>query len=108
MLPVAPIRAPQPAQALPLGLGSLFNHSSDSYLHNVYWTRDIPRQCIVYTTARDIAAEEELCISYGNPARLWFKDTDVCDSETANSAMPTEEEALKEMMRSSLALADQL
>ncbi|RMZ81451.1 hypothetical protein DV738_g2171, partial [Chaetothyriales sp. CBS 135597] len=62
-----------PTQALALGLGSLFNHST---LHqNVGWRRDLAMECIVYTALRDIAAGEELCISYGN-GRLWFEDAD--------------------------------
>lgn len=65
-----------PPQALPLGLGSLFNHSSHPFSQNVLWTRDIRNSCIMYTAARDIGAGEELCISYGDRARLWFRDAD--------------------------------
>ena len=58
-------------QAVALGLGSLFNHST---LHqNVGWTRDLTGQCIVYKALRDIKAGEELCINYG---KLWFVDAD--------------------------------
>ncbi|RMD43060.1 hypothetical protein DV735_g1987, partial [Chaetothyriales sp. CBS 134920] len=54
----------------------LFNHST---LHqNVGWRRDCALECIVYTALRDIAAGEELCISYGN-GRLWFEDADGTD-----------------------------
>lgn len=56
-----------------MGLGSLFNHSN--LRQNVGWKRDIENQVIKYTALRDIAAGEELCISYGN-ARLWFKDVE--------------------------------
>ena len=58
-------------QAVALGLGSLFNHSS--LQHNVGWSRDLTRQCIVYRALRDIKAGEELCINYG---KLWFVDAD--------------------------------
>jgi SET domain len=60
-------------QALALGLGSLFNHST---LHqNIGWRRDLAIDCIVYTALRDIDEGEELCISYGS-GRLWFPDAD--------------------------------
>jgi hypothetical protein len=59
-------------QAVVFGLGSLFNHSS--LAQNVGWKRDLDRQVIVYTALRDIAAGEELCISYG--AKLTFVDAD--------------------------------
>ncbi|KAK3050496.1 hypothetical protein LTR09_008408 [Extremus antarcticus] len=59
-------------QAIVLGLGSMFNHSR---LHqNVAWQRDLERQVVVYRALRDIAADEELCISYGD--RLTFKDAE--------------------------------
>ena len=58
-------------QALAMGLGSLFNHSSQD--QNVGWVRNIETECIVYTSLRSIQAGEELCINYG---RLWFKDAD--------------------------------
>lgn len=35
---------------------------------------------IVYTARRDVAAGEELCISYGH-ARLWFRDADAVDED---------------------------
>ncbi len=58
-------------QAVALGLGSLFNHSS---LHqNVGWSRDLTGQCIVYKALRDIKVGEELCINYG---KVWFVDAD--------------------------------
>jgi len=60
-------------QALALGLGSMFNHST---LHqNVSWIRNTETEVIVYTALRDIKAGEEVCISYGS-ARLWFEDVD--------------------------------
>src|ERR1700712_2566382 len=61
---------PVQTQALILGLGSMFNHST---LHqNVGWERDLKNLLITYTTLRDINEGEELCISYG--PRLTFKD----------------------------------
>ncbi|KAM0715276.1 hypothetical protein Q7P37_008774 [Cladosporium fusiforme] len=61
-------------QALILGLGSMFNHST---LHqNVGWTRDVAQQVIVYKTLRDVQAGEELCISYGAPGQLTFVDAE--------------------------------
>ena len=60
-------------QALALGLGSMFNHSTRD--QNVGWVRDTETDVIVYTALRDIKAGEELCISYGS-ARLWFEDAD--------------------------------
>jgi SET domain-containing protein len=59
-------------QALILGLGSMFNHSSQD--QNVVWDRDVERSIITYRAARDILAGEELCISYGS--HLTFKDAD--------------------------------
>ncbi len=68
-------RGPQ-TQAIALGLGSMFNHST---LHqNIIWSRDITAETITYTAHRDIQAAEELCISYGN-GRLWFQDADLAD-----------------------------
>lgn len=37
------------------------------------WTRDLTAQTITYSTCRDVAEGDELCISYG---RLWFTDAD--------------------------------
>ena len=59
-------------QAVVLGLGSMFNHST--YRQNVVWKRDLHLQCIAYKTMRDIEEGEELCISYG---RIWFVDADL-------------------------------
>ena len=67
-------------QAVALGLGSLFNHSS---LHqNVSWSRDLTGQCIVYKALRDIRAGEELCINYG---KLWFLDADEEEHQQKNN-----------------------
>ena len=61
-------------QALILGLGSMFNHST--LRQNVGWTRDVDRLVIVYRTLRDVPAGEELCISYGAPGQLTFVDAE--------------------------------
>lgn len=68
--------------ALPLGLGSLFNHSDAP---NVTYTKNKESDCIEYATTREISAEEELCIFYGH--NLWFVDHDAkaqegCREET--------------------------
>jgi SET domain-containing protein len=60
------------AQAVILGLGSMFNHSMHE--QNVIWERDTERQIITYRALRDIPIGEELCISYGS--HLTFKDAD--------------------------------
>ena len=59
------------SQAIALGLGSLFNHSTDR--QNVGFERDPTMQCITYKALRDIHPKEELCINYG---RIWFEDAD--------------------------------
>ncbi|PVH84429.1 hypothetical protein DL98DRAFT_453211 [Cadophora sp. DSE1049] len=65
-------KPPTTTQAVILGLGSMFNHST---LHqNVGWDRDVKNLLVTYITLRDIKAGEELCISYGQ--RLTFKDKD--------------------------------
>ena len=66
------VGTPIKTQAVILGLGSLFNHST---LHqNVGWTRDVENRLITYTALRNIRSGEELCISYGD--RLTFVDAD--------------------------------
>lgn len=55
--------------ALAIGLGSMFNHSKEP---NVGFQRDFENKMIRYTTLRDVAPGEELCISYG--PNLWFPD----------------------------------
>lgn len=57
---------------LALGIGSLFNHSSNP---NVDYRIDHDMQLISFTAAREIGPDEELCIFYG---RVWFKET-VCE-----------------------------
>lgn len=54
--------------ALALGLGSIFNHSSNP---NVTYELDNAHACIRYTTTRVIQPDEELCIYYGHS--LWFE-----------------------------------
>ncbi|KAJ9612063.1 hypothetical protein H2200_003658 [Cladophialophora chaetospira] len=66
-------------QALALGLGSMFNHSTHD--QNVGWLRNTETDVIIYTALRDIKAGEELCISYGS-ARLWFPDADAQANST--------------------------
>lgn len=74
-------------QAVVFGLGSMFNHSARH--QNVGWTRDLERQVIVYRALRDIAAGEELCISYGG--RLTFvdveQDSSAVEIEDANDVL---------------------
>ncbi|KAI9568605.1 hypothetical protein HD554DRAFT_2022042 [Boletus coccyginus] len=65
--------------ALALGLGSLFNHAEDP---NVSFSVDSARECIVYTSARTIQPDEELCIFYGH--QLWFDPIDGAPSRTSN------------------------
>ncbi|KAG0637981.1 hypothetical protein HOY80DRAFT_888651, partial [Tuber brumale] len=64
-------------QAIVLGLGSMFNHSSLG--QNVGWRRDLEKEVIVYTALRDIAEGEELLISYGS--RLTFEDVEAARVE---------------------------
>ncbi|BFZ54648.1 hypothetical protein PYCC9005_001685 [Savitreella phatthalungensis] len=54
------------AQALALGLGSLFNHAdAHSRAHNLDYSIDKSQGTITYRTLREIDAGEELCIWYG-------------------------------------------
>ncbi|KZM20665.1 uncharacterized protein EKO05_0007200 [Ascochyta rabiei] len=62
----------QVAQAVILGLGSMFNHSAQD--QNIVWDRDPERLIITYRALRDIPVGQELCISYGS--YLTFKDAD--------------------------------
>lgn len=70
-------------QAVILGLGSLFNHST--YYQNVGWVRDVAHRLITYKTLRDIKVGEELCISYGD--RLTFVDADAKMMESDDEEM---------------------
>lgn len=58
-------------QAVVLGLGSMFNHSTAR--PNVGWERDLSKTCMRYFALQDIRAGEELCINYG---RFSFVDED--------------------------------
>jgi hypothetical protein len=49
----------------------LFNHAENP---NVSYSVDVARERIVYTSARAIQPDEELCIFYGH--RLWFDPVD--------------------------------
>lgn len=53
--------------ALPLGYGACYNHSSSP---NAHWQPDESRALMIIWAVRDIAADEEILISYG-PG--WFK-----------------------------------
>ena len=44
------------------GYGSMYNHSNDPNIHYYY---DKNKNCMVYEALRDIKADEELYISYG-------------------------------------------
>jgi SET domain-containing protein len=68
----------------------MFNHSTLN--QNVGWTRDVKRQIITYRTLRDVAAGEELCISYGAPGQLTF-----VDAEAERVRMEEAEEARREV-----------
>ncbi|KAG8735620.1 hypothetical protein FRC10_010353 [Ceratobasidium sp. 414] len=60
--------------ALPLGLGSIFNHAREP---NVSYRLDKRLDVIEYTTTKPILPGEELYIYYGSDDKLWFqlKDT---------------------------------
>ncbi|KAF8682388.1 SET domain [Rhizoctonia solani] len=55
--------------ALPLGLGSIFNHSREP---NVSYQLDKKAKTIEYRTTRQIDPGDELCIYYGSDDKLWF------------------------------------
>lgn len=64
-------------QAMPLGLGALFNHASvSSWGHNVGFIRYVEEEVIRYVTLRDVEEGEELCICYGDERRLGFANAD--------------------------------
>jgi SET domain-containing protein len=65
-------------QAIVLGLGSMFNHST--IRQNVGWKRNVEKQIIVYTALRDLQEGEELLISYGT--RLTFVDVEAKELES--------------------------
>ena len=59
---------PRHSMALPLGLGGIFNHSSDP---NCGWLCDIENKLIKFLSLREIRVNEELYINYGE---IWFED----------------------------------
>ncbi|KAG8624606.1 hypothetical protein KVT40_007673 [Elsinoe batatas] len=65
-------KKPRMTQAVVLGLGSMFNHSTQD--QNVGWKADTTHQIMTYHALRDIQPGEELCISYGS--HLTFVDAD--------------------------------
>jgi len=70
------------SKVLALGLGSMFNHSSNP---NMGFILDYTNMRIIYKTIKSIEANSELCISYGS--RIWFdnmEDKKDSDSEAEN------------------------
>ncbi|KAJ1309689.1 hypothetical protein OPQ81_006454 [Rhizoctonia solani] len=55
--------------ALPLGLGSIFNHAREP---NVSYRLNKKANTIEYTTTKQIESGDELCIYYGSDDKLWF------------------------------------
>lgn len=53
--------------ALALGFGSLYNHSADP---SARYEKNVAAETIVIVAAREIAAGEEITVSYGRP---WFE-----------------------------------
>ncbi|KAL9052061.1 MAG: hypothetical protein Q9162_005632 [Coniocarpon cinnabarinum] len=106
-------------QALPLGLGSLFNHSNHPRRCNVGWTRNIDPETrlvqgmgvqqghdsITYVTLRAVEIGEELCISYGPKERLTFVDVEEQDVDRARTE-PDEEHAMTVLGSVTLGLDD--
>lgn len=67
------LRSTRKTQALPLGLGALFNHAPLSSPHqNTGFLRDVEKGCIRYVTLREVERGEELCICYGRGSELGF------------------------------------
>lgn len=54
--------------ALPLGYGACYNHSENP---NAHWQTEESRGLMIIWAARDLAADEEILISYGTK---WFPD----------------------------------
>ena len=61
----------------------MFNHSRDQ---NVGFQRDLEHQTIMFSTLRDIAPHEELCISYG--PKLWFEDAEAAETSDERDEDP--------------------
>ena len=57
-------------RSLPLGYGSIFNHSDD---HNTEYWHDTERDLIVFYTIRGVSAGEQLFVNYGKD---WWKSRD--------------------------------
>lgn len=66
--------------ALPLGYGACYNHADEP---NAYWETDERRGLMVIWAARDIAADEEILISYG-PG--WFLTRGLSPAQTSGGA----------------------
>ena len=56
--------------SLPLGCGSIFNHSDE---HNTEYWHDTERDLIVFYTIKDVSAGEQLFINYGKD---WWETRD--------------------------------
>lgn len=54
--------------AIPLGFGCIYNHRDEP---NADWESDEVRRLFVYRAVRDIAAGEEICISYNFGEDYW-------------------------------------
>jgi len=57
--------------SLPLGFGSIFNHSNQ---HNTEYWHDEKRDLIIFYTTKDVAAGEQLFINYG---KEWWDGRDI-------------------------------
>lgn len=79
-------------QALALGLGSMFNHSSNTYQCNVAFQMNKSQCTISYTTTRAIKANEELCINYG--PKLWFVDVEGYGRDSDSEPESVDEECI--------------
>ena len=66
---------------LALGVGSLFNHARKP---NLDYRIDGNQSVIRYFAARNIMAEEELTIFYGD--KLWFEDTSIVKEQISTTS----------------------
>ena len=87
--------------ALALGLGSIFNHSRSGGV-NCGYVRDFARSTITYVTTRDVRAEREIFISYGD--KLWF---DADDEFASDSSISDDDDAFLSRCRVCLDSADE-
>jgi len=69
--------------ALPLGYGACYNHSSDP---NACWQTDEHRALMIIWAARDIAADEEILISYGPK---WFPTRGLNPAQESGGSSPS-------------------